>query len=255
MGFINSSERGNGPVIILIHGFPFNKTIWDRYTAPLAEKFRVITIDLPGLGKSEPMPAAFTIENVGAEILLFLEAQKIESAVLIGHSLGGYVALAMVSLKPEIFSGLVLFHSTALPDSPEKKENRNKVLDFIDKNGVLAFTSNFIIPLFANQHDPAIDTTRDIATQATEQSVVGYTKAMRDRPDLQEVLTQFHKPVMIISGEKDAGISPDSVKAQTALSDTIELHILKDVAHMGMFEKPVETRKLISDFTIKSNRH
>jgi pimeloyl-ACP methyl ester carboxylesterase len=255
MAYLDYTDRGNGPVVLLIHGFPFNQTIWNKFAESLSKDFRVITIDLPALGKSETLAGDFSIENVAARILEFLTEKNIRDVVLTGHSLGGYVALAMAALKPSLFSGLVLFHSTAYPDSAEKKENRNKVIEFVEKKGVTAFTSNFIPPLFANQQHPAIPKIRAIAMEATESAVLNYTRAMRDRPDRTSVLTDFHKPILIISGEKDGGIPPDSVRAQAALSASVELHILKDVAHMGMEEKPDEAFALIHDFRLKSNRH
>jgi pimeloyl-ACP methyl ester carboxylesterase len=173
---------------------------------------------------------------------------------MVGHSLGGYVALAMVRQKPDLFPGLVLFHSTALADTEEKKESRNKVLDFISNKGVEAFTSNFIPPLFADQKHPAIQKTRKIAVEATLEAVVNYTKAMRDRVDQTGLLLDFHKPILIISGVKDAGIPVDSIKKQAAISAKVEAHFLDDTGHMGMFEKKEITLGLIEDFVRKSNR-
>jgi pimeloyl-ACP methyl ester carboxylesterase len=254
MSSINFTERGKGNPVVLLHGFPFNHTIWDSFVNELSKLFRVITPDLPGFGKSEALPGNFTINDVAGALLTWLEKIKVKKSVIVGHSLGGYVALAMVKLKPEICSSLVLFHSTAYPDSEEKKQNRNKVLDFIGKNGVLAFTSNFIPPLFSDQQHPSIPDVKHVAIQATTEAVLGYTIAMRDRPDQRTMLKDFHEPVMIISGEKDPGIPVDSVKAQAAISKSIEVHILEDTGHMGMFEKPAVTAGLILDFASRSNR-
>jgi pimeloyl-ACP methyl ester carboxylesterase len=252
---INFTERGTGDqVVVLIHGFPFNQKIWDDFAERLSVDFKVLTPDLPGFGESHPLNTPLTLQAVAEALWKWLGALGIKDIIVIGHSLGGYVALAMSSLKPSQVSRLVLFHSTAYPDSEEKKENRNKVVDFIKKNGVLAFTSNFITSLFAKPDDPAITAVRSIAVQATENVVVQYTLAMRDRPDQTGLLREFPKPIMIISGEKDQGISVDSVKKQEALSKLIELHVLSEAAHMGMFEKPEETLRLIRNFVAQSNR-
>jgi pimeloyl-ACP methyl ester carboxylesterase len=254
MPLINFTERGKGIPMVLLHGFPFNHTIWDSFVNELSKSFRVITPDLPGFGKSEALPGNFTINDVAGALLPWLEKIQVNKPIIVGHSLGGYVALALVKLKPGICSGLVLFHSTAYPDSEEKKQNRNKVLEFIEKNGVLAFTSNFIPPLFSNHQHPSIADVRHIAVQASAETVIGYTVAMRDRPDQRSLLKEFPEPVMIISGEKDSGISVDSVKEQKAIAKSIEVHILSEAAHMGMFEKPSETAGLIHDFATRSNR-
>jgi pimeloyl-ACP methyl ester carboxylesterase len=143
---------------------------------------------------------------------------------------------------------LVLFHSTAYPDSEEKKESRNKVIDFIKKNGVKAFTSNFITSLFADPHHPAIELVRAISMEATEQAVISYTMAMRDRPDSTESLKNFRKPVLFVGGEKDAGISPDSLHKQASSTSHAEVFILKETAHMGMFETVDQTLQKIHAF-------
>jgi pimeloyl-ACP methyl ester carboxylesterase len=248
MASLNYSIRGHGPSIVLLHGFPFNSTIWDHFAEKLGDSFSVITPDLPGFGRSENIENNFSIEAVAKEVLAFIESAGLDQPVLVGHSLGGYVALAMTALRPDLFSGLVLFHSTAYPDSEEKKQNRNKVLDFIAKNGVITFTSNFIQPLFADQSHPAIEKVREIAIQAQEDAVINYTKAMRDRPDRTSVLHDFPNRVLIISGERDGGISPQSVKEQAALSHSIDLAILEECAHMGMFEKEAETLIFLKQF-------
>jgi pimeloyl-ACP methyl ester carboxylesterase len=255
MHSINFMERGTGDqVVVLIHGFPFNQKIWDDFAERLSADFKVLTPDLPGFGESQPLNSPLTVQAVAEALWKWLGALGIKSIIVIGHSLGGYVALAMARLKPSQISGLVLFHSTAYPDSEEKKENRNKVVDFIKKNGVLAFTSNFITSLFAKPDDPAITAVRSVAVQASENVVVQYTLAMRDRPDQTGLLREFPKPIMIISGEKDQGISVDSVKKQEGLSKSIELHILSETAHMGMFEKQEDTLGLIRNFVAQSNR-
>jgi pimeloyl-ACP methyl ester carboxylesterase len=254
MSALNFSESGSGLPVVLIHGFPFNQKIWDGYAESLARSFRVFTIDLPGFGKSPLLNPPFTIDDVAREVLSGLRKRQIKDPIVIGHSLGGYVALAMAKQKPDLFPALILFHSTALADTEEKKESRNKVLDFISKNGVEAFTSNFIPPLFADQQHPGIQKTREIAMDASLEAVVNYTKAMRDRNDRTDLLLDFGKPIMIISGTKDGGIPVDSIKKQAEISDKIETHFLNDAAHMGMFEKKENTLELIAEFVRKSNR-
>jgi pimeloyl-ACP methyl ester carboxylesterase len=171
--------------------------------------------------------------------------------VLIGHSLGGYVALSMVEKNPEIFAGLGLFHSTAYSDSEEKKQSRIKTLDFIDNNGVQKFTTNFIAPLFADQNHHAIEKVKQIAGLSSTEAVKGYTLAMRDRQDRTDVIKNYNKEILFIAGEKDGGIPASSVVKQSALSTKSEVHVLEGVAHMGMFENPLETTRIIGLFSAK----
>lgn len=244
-------ERGNGAPVILLHGFPFHQGIWDSFAEKLSAQFRVFTLDLPGFGKSDALKSPFSIAQVADHVLAWIRERKINKSVLIGHSMGGYIALAMAQKAPELFNGLVLFHSTTFADSAEKRASRNKVLEFIDKNGVAAFTSNFIGPLFVNPQHASISKVRAVSMEATAEAVKGYTQAMRDRPDTIEVLTTFPKPILFLAGEKDAGISVQSVQEQAARSPRVEAYILSNVAHMGMFENEKKSLEIIRSFLQK----
>jgi pimeloyl-ACP methyl ester carboxylesterase len=245
---IFSTVRGAGTPVILLHGFPMNSNVWNNFAIPLATHYKVYTPDLPGFGKSKLLDLPFTIEAVASQLLEWMDEQRIENPVVIGHSLGGYVTLAMAAKYPERLAGIGLFHSTAAEDSVEKKESRTKTIEFIKKNGALAFTSNFIQQLFANPEHTDIATVREIAIQSQEEAVIGYTQAMRDRPSRIHVLQEFEKPVLLIAGEKDQSIPAASIQQQASLCKQPHLHVIPDVAHMGMFEKSDETVNLIKVF-------
>jgi pimeloyl-ACP methyl ester carboxylesterase len=252
MGHLHFSVHGSGSPVVLIHGFPMHSAVWESFAQKLSKKYKVYTPDLPGFGKSTTLEFPFTIDDVGKAIAVWLEENKIRGAALIGHSLGGYVALSVAKARPDLISKLGLFHSTAYADNAEKKESRNKVLEFIDKNGVETFTSNFIAPLFADPGHPAIATVRALAMQSNASSVKGYTQAMRDRPDRTDVLRNFASSILLIGGEKDAGISPQSLKEQASICKLPTLEILPNVAHMGMFENERQTLEIISKFIATS---
>ncbi len=248
MSSLSFKQYGQGKPIILLHGFPMNQTVWDDFVPLLSATNKVITVDLPGFGKSPLPQLPFTIDQIADLLLSLLSSEKISGATLIGHSLGGYIALAMVEKRPELFSGLGLFHSTALADSAEKKESRLKVVDFIGKNGVLAFTSNFIPPLFADQNHKAINKVREIAEQSAHNAVEGYTLAMRNRPDRTSVLKKLKIPILFLAGEADAGIPVNSIMKQAEQCESPDVHILKHVAHMGMFENPEACANIVRSF-------
>ena len=252
MSNLFSRQRGEGKVMLFIHGFPMHQAVWDDFGQRFADTHKVVTIDLPGFGKSPILPNAFTIDQVADQLVQFILEEKLLNVVLVGHSLGGYVALSMISKRPDLFSGLVLFHSTALADSEEKKQSRDKAVDFIEKNGVQTFTTNFIAPLFADPAHRAIERVKEIASQSTKDAVVGYTKAMRNRPDQTKTLKSFKKPTLFLAGEKDQGIPVDSIYKQAADCQYAEIHILHDVGHMGMFEKPEEVSVKIKHFLNKT---
>jgi|SRR5690606_35876896 len=243
--------RGSGPVLVLLHGFPMNHQVWDDYANQLANDFTVYTPDLPGFGKSSLLSKPFSIADVASAVLAWMEENNLTEVTLLGHSLGGYVALAMVSKKPAWFNGLILFHSSAYADSAEKKESRTKTVKFIEENGVLAFTSNFIAPLFADAQHPAISAVKTITMQAEDEAVKGYTLAMRDRPDSTTVLRDFKKPILLLAGDRDPGIPLTIIMDQSRIGTGIQVEVLENTGHMGMFEKTTESLIVIKVFISK----
>jgi pimeloyl-ACP methyl ester carboxylesterase len=248
---VYSRQRGEGKPLLFIHGFPLHQRVWDGFGDRFVNSYKVITIDLPGFGKSSILPSPFSLDQVADQLIQFLLEQQILNVKVIGHSLGGYVALAMVNKRPDLFSALGLFHSTAYADSPEKKESRSKVIEFVEKNGPSAFVSNFVSPLFAHPGHKEIETVKEIALQSSKDAVIGYTRAMRDRPDQTKTLKSFEKPTLFIGGDKDPGIPVQTLLEQVAISQRAEIHILPDVAHMGMYEKPNEAASKIMGFLSK----
>ncbi|HEU5147205.1 MAG TPA: alpha/beta hydrolase [Chryseosolibacter sp.] len=251
MSPINYREAGSGPSVMLLHGFPMNLHVWESVVEKLSDEFHVITPDLPGFGRSAALAEGFTIDDVASSILQFMKERNFVRPVVIGHSLGGYVTLAMAEQQPDALAGFCLFHSTALPDSEEKKQSRNKVLDFIEKQGVHAFTSNFIAGLYADPQHSSIMKVKNIAVSASAETVIGYTKAMRDRKDRTHVVKAFPRPMLLLGGEKDQAIPAESILQQASLSPQAEAIILPGVAHMGMFEAEPVTVKKISAFVKK----
>lgn len=251
MEAINYREQGAGPTVILIHGFPMNQQVWTDFAERLSDRLQVVTLDLPGFGKSPLLAEGFSLEDVADTLRKWIRDRGYRKPVIVGHSLGGYVTLALTEQDPGLASGICLFHSTALPDSEEKKQSRDKVLEFIDKQGVQAFTSNFIGQLYADPQHSSIPKVKSIAVQSTRDVVAGYTRAMRDRKDRRQVLGAFTGPVLFIAGEKDPGIPPDTIREQAALTPRGETLILPEVAHMGMFEAEGACAKKILQFVEK----
>jgi len=244
-------QRGKGNPVIFIHGFPMHHGIWKTFGDRFKNSNTVITPDLPGFGKSPILPPGFSLAQVAEQLIQLIEDNGVSDSVIIGHSLGGYVALAMVEKRPDLFAGLGLFHSTAYADSEEKKQSRNKALEFINNNGAKVFATNFITPLFADPNHEAIEAVKRIAAESKESAVIGYTLAMRDRPDQTKTLKSFKKPTLFLAGDKDQGIPAESIHRQAAECQKPEIHVLSNVAHMAMFERPEDAAAKISGFLSK----
>lgn len=242
---------GDGPAVLLLHGFPMNRKVWRQFADKLGKDFKAYTPDFPGFGESPALTGDTSLDVIADTMLRWMDKRGIASAPLVGHSMGGYVALEMVRKAPQRFPGLCLFHSTAMADSEEKKESRTKVLKFIDDNGVLAFTSNFIQPLFADGNHPAIARVKDITTEATAFAVKQYTVAMRDRRDNRDVIAGFPGAVLLLGGDQDKGIPTKSLMDQASLNSKATAEILVGSGHMGMFEKEEESLRIVQSFLMK----
>jgi pimeloyl-ACP methyl ester carboxylesterase len=177
---------------------------------------------------------------------------NIDKCAMIGHSLGGYVTLAFAEKYEANLKGIGLFHSSAFPDSPEKRKNRNKTAEFVERNGSEAFSQSFVPSLF---YEPNLERFKDtvswlktIAANTPSESIIAATKAMRDRKNRIDVLKKIKVPVLFIIGEEDKAVPLDASLEQAAFPAKAVKHILSDTAHMGMFEKKEETLKIVEDF-------
>lgn len=241
-------KLGEGKPVLLIHGFCETQEVWNGLAESLAETFEVFSIDLPGFGRS-PLPStSFSIPDIAETVLHWLEQEKIVLPFVVGHSLGGYVTLAMAGIAPEKLSGFCLFHSTPYPDSEEKKANRDRVIEFVKANGVGPYVDTFVPGLFFDKKHSAIPFVDKIARPTRQETLLAYTAAMRDRPSSAHVLRKFGKPVLILAGDKDTVISKESVLEYGQLARNGRVQVLFDTGHMAMFEQPLMVRNILKSF-------
>jgi pimeloyl-ACP methyl ester carboxylesterase len=229
-------DQGTGFPVVLLHGFCENHQIWDGFAEDLALNFRVLTPDLPGFGKSKILPHSFSIDDIADHMLGWLQEMGIQNSILIGHSLGGYVTLAMAKKKINAFSGIGLFHSTAFADSDEKKANRNKTIEFVQKNGVAPFANMFVQSLFYDKRGRYLTQVNEIANATPEDTLISYTKAMRDRDSSDEFLRSLPIYLLVIAGIQDSIIPLAVSKELSELAPKVLYQPLENAGHMGMME-------------------
>lgn len=245
-------EQGSGFPLVLIHGFCETLDIWKLITPTLANDFRIIAIDLPGFGKSSALQQPFTIDEVADAVIDFLQNElKLSACAIAGHSLGGYVTLSMVEKKPDLFKAFGLVHSTAYADSTERKASRNKVIEFVTQHGVEPFIESFIPPLFYDKSNANISWVVELGLQTPKATLIGFTEAMRNRPDRTHVIKSFTKPILFIAGNEDSVIPVNSLSDQAALTKMTTLCVLEGSAHMGMIENQDETCSVLREFLLK----
>lgn len=240
---------GKGEAVLWIHGFGEDSRVWEGYVDDTFSQFKNIIPDLPGFGKSDADKTPTSIDQMAIAVKAVLDKEGVDRVNVIGHSMGGYIALALVANYPGLVSRLCLFHSQPFADSDEKKQGRKKLIDFLNKNGLEPWVKEFYPALFAEGYRKNLSDTikklMDRGSQYRLESVVNATEAMIGRADRSEALAGFGGPVLFIVGNEDAAIPEKNSLEQLDLPDTAFAEMLDNVAHMGMFEAPAETKKAI----------
>lgn len=247
---IHFFEKGQGKPVVLIHGFCETGKMWIPFAEALSSDFRVVCPDLPGFGDSPIAGDQISLEEVAVQLEEWMEEQKIQRPIVIGHSLGGYVALALLELLGNKIKALGLFHSTAFADDEEKKQMRNRTVTFLQKNGVEKFVTSFVPPLFpeARREELAAEIQNAIedAKRSSLEGLIAYSRAMRDRKDRLEVLKNFSGPKLLIAGTEDGAVKIEASRKQKG--DFTHYVELEGVGHMGMIEAMEKTLKVLKEF-------
>ncbi len=245
-------QEGRGPAVIFLHGFLENQMLWEDFTKDLLEEgYRVITIDLPGFGRSEPGAEA-SIDYYAEAVRAVVNAANINDPVLVGHSMGGYTALAYARKYADDLRGLALFHSHPYADSEEKKQDREKQIAFIQKHGHEIYVKQVIPKFFAEGY--ASKSTFDVdkmihrASRGPVQGIVDALHAMIARPDSSEVLREADYPVLFLIGQEDHTAPASYFQDMLPLPSRAHIHTLERVGHMGMIEARSKTQFLLRKF-------
>ena len=214
---ISYSDTGKGNAIVLLHGFLENKGMWDFYSQKFAKKNRVITIDLLGHGETECLSYVQTMEDNADAVHAVLSELRIRKAIFVGHSMGGYVALAFAELYPDTIKGLVLLNSTASADSEERKTNRDRAIKVV-KHSFMNFISLSIANLFSESNRErlasAIENVKKEALKTPLQGIVASLEGMKIRQDREVLLHLTPYPKLMILGEKDPVLNYEETKQQ-----------------------------------------
>jgi pimeloyl-ACP methyl ester carboxylesterase len=254
MSSIHFFEKGKGQPLVLIHGYCETNQMWNGFAEELSKEFRVICPDLPGCGNSPISRDQISLEEVAVQLEDWLEETSIQNPIVIGHSLGGYVTLALLELMGSKLKSVGLFHSTSFADDSEKKEIRNRTIAFLKKNGVEKFVCSFVPPLFPEHRreefsKEIIQAIQD-AKRCSLEGLIAFSGAMRDRKDRLEVLKAFTGPKLLIAGTEDGAVKIEASRLQKEAFS--HYHELEGVGHMGMIEQKAETLEIVRDFVRNS---
>lgn len=239
--------------LVLLHGFCEDNSLWDEIIPKLNFEGEIIAPDLPGFGHSTLKPTEFTLEDIATTLYEELKASAVKKCICIGHSLGGYITLALKHKFPSFVLSIGLLHSTSFMDTEEKKEIRNKLVKFLDHNPPSSFLSTFAPSLFSKPNrmrlKPEISKVISMSEGVTGKTIQAYAKAIRDREEYSSLLYNEKEP-LFIGGENDQAVpKSDSIKQISMIKNQDNCYLLKNVAHMGIYESPSDIIDAINKHT------
>jgi pimeloyl-ACP methyl ester carboxylesterase len=237
--------------LVLLHGFCEDARVWQPLL-PGLEGLPLLRIDLPGFGQSALPTGGVGMQAHAEAVEAVLNAEDVERAVVLGHSMGGYAALAFAARWPERVAGLSLLHSHPLPDSPERVEARQRGIEMLRQGK----RDLYVAQLFAGLFAPAFAAERpDIVAQLTHwgkaqspEAIIAALEAMIGRSDQQHSLRSLPCPLQVIAGAEDALMPPAVALRAAALASLADAHLLPGVGHMGMWEAPDLVARLVRGF-------
>lgn len=245
---------GTGKPVVLLHGFAEDSSVWKYQEKELSEKYQLIIPDLPGSGRSE-MTDDMSIEGMAEcihQLLCSELGNDASSVTIIGHSMGGHITLAFAEKYPTMLGAFGLFHSTAYPDSNEKKIARQRGIEFIRKHGSYAFlqqsTPNLFAEVYRTKNASSINDMIEQYKDFDPTALTTYYEAMIQRPDRTAVLRSFSKPVLFIAGKVDKAVPFEDSMKQCHLPQLSYIHMLENSAHMGMWEETGKTNTALTMF-------
>ena len=215
---INYSSVGKGTAIVLLHGFLESKSMWEPFIPTLSIKHQVVTLDLLGHGKTGCLGSVHSMEEMADAVKAVLLNLKIDQSVLLGHSMGGYVAMAFAEKHPNEVIGLCLMNSTAQADSKEKKTNRDRAIVAVKKTKnsfVRISITNLFRPKNRTIFSKELKQVKDEALKISIEGIVASLAGMKIRKDRIKLLRSLTCKKMMIIGKRDPVLNYDSLIEQT----------------------------------------
>jgi 3-oxoadipate enol-lactonase len=237
--------------LLLIHGFPLDRRMWQEQLVGLSQAARLIVPDLRGHGQSEVAPGPYTMEGHAEDLAALLDHLGIERAVVAGLSMGGYVAFALWRNYPQRVQGLVLLDTRAEADAPATRESREKGIAKAQHAGPAAIAEEMLPKLLAPEsleQEGLRETVLRIMNGQTAEGIIGSLQGLRDRADSTGTLPSITVPVLVIVGEKDAVTPPDVAAAMRQEIANAQVEVIPRAGHLSPLENPNAVNRAIRSF-------
>ncbi|MDR1022816.1 MAG: alpha/beta hydrolase [Prevotellaceae bacterium] len=252
------NRSDNGSAALLLHGYLESLEVWGNFAEQLGRHVYTVALDLPGHGLSDTHPEVNSMElmaDVAAEACAQLSAGRVAA---IGHSMGGYVALALAKKYPALVSSLCLLHSTPNADTEEKKLQRDHEIALIAEGKKETLAQQSISMLFAADnasrlYEPIADI-ETCALIADDTGTIASLRGMKEREDMNEFLKTFGKPLLFVFGKKDRHISWEAASATVERFPQAQLLALENSGHAGFIEEEEIVLATIKSFALKKSK-
>ena len=250
---ISYDDTGSGQTaLLLIHGFPLDRTLWSAQTPALADVAQVIVPDLRGFGES-PLPiGTVTMDTYADDLHDLLDALRIPRVVVAGLSMGGYVAFAFYRKYASRVCALILADTRAMPDSPEAEKGRDDSAALARNEGTAAVVERLfpkmLTPQTIAEDADVANAARTLMTRQPAESIIAALIALRDRPDSTPTLAQVAVPTLIIVGAEDTLTPPkDSEQMRDGICGA-QLAVIPNAAHLSNLEQPEAFNQAVRKF-------
>jgi len=250
-----AQSTGTGPIVVLLHAFPLNSSMWEPQLAGSGDQFRILAPRLYDLNPRDDRPLN-SVDDMADAVADLLDQQSIREPVIVGGlSMGGYVALAFARRHAHRLRGLILADTKAGNDDAAGRANRERAIGVVQQQGVGALINEMmpkmISPASAQNQPQLAERIRSIALQQSPEEVVAAIAAMRDRPDSTELLGKITVPTLVIVGANDALTPPALSEAMARAIPNATLKVITGAGHMSNLEQPAEFNSAVASFVVK----
>lgn len=234
--------RKREPVVVMIHGFPFTREIWEVQAEALARAWCVLRPDLRGAGKSSVPDGPYLMERLAADVAGLLDALALERVALIGHSMGGYVALAFARMFTERLARLALVASRLRADTSDEAAARREVADRAERENsmepiVEAYLPRLLCARSFAERRGVVDRAYNIARQNAPAGAAATLRGMALRACAQDIAEDLDVPMMMIAGARDGVLAIEEARSIAAQFPRGQLVVCNESGHLPMLEE------------------
>jgi len=238
--------------LVFLHGYLEAKEIWTEFVNILEKEYTVITIDMLGHGKSGTISDEHSMKLMAESVKLVLDTENIETCTIFGHSMGGYISLEFAKNYGNMLNGLCLFHSQAHADTEEKRKNRDREISLVKIGKYAQIIATNIPNMYADgintKFAEKLEFSKNIAKNIKPEGVIAALNGMKNREKNIDVLRNYKKPILFIAGKKDNLIPYNPDDEQLSVNPNMEIVVLENSGHMGMFEESEKSINAIEKF-------